>query len=164
MFKKMAVQKRRELMKAWEKQEKRLREMKAAGQSKKKAESKQKEILTRKQEKNRTKNQKQDEEQGPTELLEKPREYIVKFRFPETSELQPPILGMYNLSFRYEGQPFLFKDVDFGIDMQSRIAIVGELRELHQILPLSNTGIVEGFCYDRSQWCWKVDFSEALDG
>merc|ERR1712061_135175 len=88
MFKKMVVQKRRELLKEYEKQEKRIKELKASGQSKKKAESKQKEALTRKQEKNRSKMQKNDEDQGPTELLERPREYNVKFRFPETSKLQ----------------------------------------------------------------------------
>ncbi len=97
-----------------------------SGTSKKKAEAKQKEALTRKQEKNRSKMQKaNDDEQGPTELLEKPREYIVKFRFPDTSELQPPILGMYNVSFNYDKQAPLFKNVEFGIDMESRIAIVG---------------------------------------
>merc|ERR1712186_175335 len=66
MFKKMVVQKRRERIKEYEKQEKKLKELKSSGQSKKKAESKQKEALTRKQEKNRTKMQKNDEDQGPT--------------------------------------------------------------------------------------------------
>merc|ERR1712130_396072 len=66
-----------------------------------------------------------DEDTGPTELLERPKEYLVKFRFPETSTLQPPILGLYNASFHYEDQPHLFKSVEFGIDMQSRVAIVG---------------------------------------
>ena len=36
-FKKMLVQKRREQMKEWEKQEKRIKEMKASGKSKKQA-------------------------------------------------------------------------------------------------------------------------------
>jgi len=125
MFKKMEMQKRRERIKEYEKQEKRLKELKSSGQSKKKAEAKQKEALTRKQQKNQTKLNKQDDEQGPTELLERPREYIVKFRFPETSQLQPPILGLYNVSFNYEDQPPLFKNVEFGIDMESRVAIVG---------------------------------------
>merc|ERR1719167_2089244 len=48
MFKKMELQKRRERIKEYEKQEKRLKELKSAGQSKKKADSKQKEALTRK--------------------------------------------------------------------------------------------------------------------
>eukprot|EP00088_Acartia_fossae_P045357 TRINITY_DN4881_c0_g1_i4.p1 TRINITY_DN4881_c0_g1~~TRINITY_DN4881_c0_g1_i4.p1 ORF type:complete len:768 (-),score=268.27 TRINITY_DN4881_c0_g1_i4:2-2305(-) len=126
MFKKMEVQKRKERMKDYEKQEKKLKELKASGQSKKKAETKQKEALTRKQQKNQSKLTKNDDEdQGPTELLEKPKEYIVRFRFPEVSQLQPPILGLYNVNFNYEDQPPLFKKVDFGIDMESRIAIVG---------------------------------------
>merc|ERR1712061_888042 len=62
MFKKMVVQKRRELLKEYEKQEKRIKELKASGQSKKKAESKQKEALTRKQQKNQSKLSKQDDE------------------------------------------------------------------------------------------------------
>jgi len=126
MFKKMEQQKRRERIKDYEKQERRLKEMKSSGQvSKKKAESKAKEALTRKQMKGQSKLKKQDDEQGPTELLEKPREYTVKFSFPETSQLQPPILGLYNASFNYEDQPPLFKNVEFGIDMSSRVAIVG---------------------------------------
>lgn len=88
-------------------------------------EKKQKEALTRKQEKNRAKNKKEEEEEGPTELLLKPQEYIVKFSFPEPPSLQPPILGLYTVSFNYEGHKPLFKNVDFGIDMESRIAIVG---------------------------------------
>jgi len=126
MFKKMEMQKRRERIKDFEKQEKRIKELKLGGQSKKKAESKQKEALTRKQQKNQSKLSKNDDEDtGPTDLLERPREYTVKFRFPETSTLQPPILGLFNASFNYDGQPKLFKNVEFGIDMESRVAIVG---------------------------------------
>merc|ERR1711994_225084 len=35
------------------------------------------------------------------------------------------ILGLHDVSFNYPTQPPLFKKVDFGIDMDSRIAIVG---------------------------------------
>ena len=126
MFKKMEQQKRKERLKDYEKQEKRLKELKAAGQSKKKAEGKQKEALTRKQQKNQSKLSKQDDEDtGPTELLDRPKEYIVKFRFPDVSNLQPPILGLHGVSFGYPGQGQLFRNVDFGIDMESRVAIVG---------------------------------------
>ncbi|XP_001355647.2 ATP-binding cassette sub-family F member 1 [Drosophila pseudoobscura] len=124
MFKKMYVQKRREMVKEYEKQEKRLRELKAHGQSKKAAEKKQKETLTRKQEKNKTKQQK-DEDEGPQELLARPKEYIVKFRFPEPSQLQPPILGVHNITFAFAGHKPLFIKADFGIDLTSRVAIVG---------------------------------------
>merc|ERR1712013_776875 len=79
MFKKM--EKRRERIKEYEKQEKRIKELKSSGQSKKKAESKQKEALTRKQQKNQSKLSKNDDEDtGPTELLERPKEYLVKFQ------------------------------------------------------------------------------------
>ncbi|KAH8274419.1 hypothetical protein KR026_011561 [Drosophila bipectinata] len=125
MFKKMYVQKRREMVKEYEKQEKRLRELKAHGQSKKAAEKKQKESLTRKQEKNKSKQQKQDEDEGPLELLARPKEYIVKFRFPEPSQLQPPILGVHNVTFAFPNQKPLFIKADFGIDLTSRVAIVG---------------------------------------
>jgi ATP-binding cassette subfamily F protein 1 len=59
-------------------------------------EKKQKEALTRKQEKNRSRVQKNEEDGGPTELLQKPREYIVKFSFPDPPPLQPPILGLHS--------------------------------------------------------------------
>jgi hypothetical protein len=62
-------------------------------------EKKQKEALTRKQEKNRSRVQKNDEDEGPTELLQKPREYIVKFSFPDPPPLQPPILGLHSKLF-----------------------------------------------------------------
>lgn len=92
----MLVQKRREQHKEYEKQEKRIKELKAHGQSKKAAEKKQKEVLTRKQEKNRGKQQKNEEEDGPQELLARPKEYVVKFRFPDPPPLQPPILGVHS--------------------------------------------------------------------
>ena len=123
----MEEQKRKERIKAFEQQEKRIRDLKSAGSSKKKAETKQKKELTQKALKNQSKLQKNDDEQGPTELLERPKEYLVKFRFPETSQLQPPILGLHDASFNYPDQPPLFKKVDFGIDMDSRVAIVGKL-------------------------------------
>lgn len=125
MFKKMYFQKRKEMIKEYEKQEKKLKELKSHGSSKKAAEKKQKEALTRKQEKNRTKSQKQEDDNAPTELLQKPREYIVKFSFPDPPPLQPPILGLHNVTFAYSGQKPLFVNCEFGIDLSSRVAIVG---------------------------------------
>uniref|UniRef100_A0A1Y1K7E5 ATP-binding cassette sub-family F member 1 n=1 Tax=Photinus pyralis TaxID=7054 RepID=A0A1Y1K7E5_PHOPY len=125
MFKKMFVQKRKEMIKDYEKQEKRIKELKSHGSSKKQAEKKQKEALTRKQEKNRTKLQKQEDDNQIAELLQKPRDYIVKFSFPDPPPLQPPILGLHNVTFAYAGQKPLFKSTDFGIDLSSRVAIVG---------------------------------------
>ncbi|CRK93952.1 CLUMA_CG007479, isoform A [Clunio marinus] len=126
MFKKMFVQKRREMIKEYEKQEKRIKELKAGGSSKKAAEKKTKDNLSRKQEKGKTKSQKEDlDDDKPTELLSKPKDYIVKFNFPDPPPLQPPILGLHNCTFNFDGQKSLFVKVDFGIDLTSRIAIVG---------------------------------------
>ncbi|PIO62904.1 ABC transporter, ATP-binding protein [Teladorsagia circumcincta] len=60
----------------------------------------------------------------PPELLQRFKEYQVKFSFPETDKLAPPILGLHDVTFGY-GDNILFKNVDFGVDMDSRIAIVG---------------------------------------
>lgn len=59
-------------------------------------------MLTRKQEKNRGKTGKgmdNDDNIEPTQLLQKPRDYNVKFSFPDPSPLQPPILGLHSKSF-----------------------------------------------------------------
>lgn len=126
MFKKMFVQKRREMLKDYEKQEKRLKEMKAHGQSKKAAEKKTKENISKKQDKRGGKAQKDDyDDDKPVELLSRPKDYIVKFNFPDPPPLQPPILGLHNVTFNFPGQKPLFINVDFGIDLSSRIAIVG---------------------------------------
>lgn len=121
-FKKMNVQKRKEMEKAYEKQEKRLKELKKSGQSKKQAEAK-----TKAQAKQKGGKQKQAEQEEiqVEELLKRPQEYKVIFSFPSPPELSPPILGLYNITFGYPGQTDLFKNVEFGIDMDSRIAIVG---------------------------------------
>jgi len=126
-FKKMFVQKRREQIKEYEKQEKKLKELKASGKSTKQAESKQKEALTRKQEKGKKRANQfaEAEEVTKTELLSRPKEYIVKFSFPSPSPLSPPILGLHTVDFGYDGQSMLFRNLDFGIDMNSRVAIVG---------------------------------------
>jgi ATP-binding cassette subfamily F protein 1 len=121
----MYSQEKTRQMKAYEKQEKQLKDMKASGKSSKQAEKVQKEALTRKQQKNQTKQKQQEEDDRPTELLQRPRDYVVKFTFPNPPPLNPPILGIYGVTFGYQGQKPLFINLDFGIDMSSRIAIVG---------------------------------------
>lgn len=73
-------------------------------------ESKAKDALTRKQQKNRSKQEMFQEEDKKTELLQKPKEYQVKFRFPNPAPLNPPILGIsskcscfsFNLNFCFD--------------------------------------------------------------
>uniref|UniRef100_G3VVT0 ATP-binding cassette sub-family F member 1 n=1 Tax=Sarcophilus harrisii TaxID=9305 RepID=G3VVT0_SARHA len=123
-FKKMYQQKQKELLKQYEKQEKKLKELKAGGKSTKQAEKQTKEALTRKQQKCRRKNQDEEAQEAP-ELLKRPKEYTVRFTFPDPPPLSPPVLGLHGVTFGYEGQKALFKNLDFGIDMDSRICIVG---------------------------------------
>lgn len=128
-FKKMLVQKRKEQQRNYDKQEKRLRELKSSGKSTKQAEKSQKDVLSRKSNKGGAggggKKAGADEDQGPQELLPKPKEYTVKFSFPNPTPLSPPILGIYGATFAYKGQKPLLKEIEFGVDLQSRVAIVG---------------------------------------
>lgn len=126
----MHVQKRAEQIKEFEKQEKKIRELKKSGQSKKKAEDKQKTIMQQKKNKKtgRGAADMDDDETSvaTTNLLAKPKEYVVKFSFPEPPPVQPPILGLHEVSFKYEtATDYIFENLEFGIDMESRIAIVG---------------------------------------
>ncbi|XP_054620752.1 ATP-binding cassette sub-family F member 1 isoform X1 [Dunckerocampus dactyliophorus] len=124
-FKKMYVQKQKELQKQYDKQEKKLKDLKAGGKSTKQAEKQTKEALTRKQQKGKKKGGQEEESQEAPELLKRPKEYTVKFTFPNPPPLSPPILGLHSVDFGYDSQKPLFKNVDFGIDMESRICIVG---------------------------------------
>ncbi|ODV57956.1 ATP-binding cassette family ATPase ARB1 [Ascoidea rubescens DSM 1968] len=52
---------------------------------------------------------------------------IFSFKFPEIEKLPPPVLSFDNISFSYSGnaEDNLFKNLSFGVDMDSRIALVG---------------------------------------
>jgi len=47
------------------------------------------------------------------------------FIFPTPDKLRPPLLKIDDGSFAYPGQQPILKDINFGVDMESRIAIVG---------------------------------------
>ncbi len=57
--------------------------------------------------------------------MKRPKEYVVKFAFPDPLPIGSPFLGIYDVTFGYPNRRILFKDADFGIDTTSRIAIVG---------------------------------------
>lgn len=131
MFRKMLVQKRVEQLKDYEKQERKLKELKKSGKSSKKAESETKKDQQQKKGKSKGghKDDRDDEDSVATaSLLQRPKEYVVKFRFPDPPPLQPPILGLHDAKFKYPSakpDDFIFKEIEFGIDLESRIAIVG---------------------------------------
>jgi ATP-binding cassette, subfamily F, member 1 len=128
----MLTQKRREQQKDFENQEKKIREMKASGQSTKQAESKQINLHAARRTSWRSSLSCASalDDDAPKNLLKKLKDYIVKFKFPEPKELAPPILGLKDVSFCYNEQAPLFKKLQFGIDMSSRVAIIGECREM----------------------------------
>lgn len=129
-FKKMKDQKIREHLKAFEAQQKQLAALKKGGKSTKQATEEMKNRIQNKQNK-ATKGKKgssaigDEEDAPPPELLQRIKEYTVKFSFPDPPKLPPPVLGLHNVTFGYKDQ-LLFKNVDFGVDMESRIAIVGQ--------------------------------------
>ncbi|KDO21371.1 hypothetical protein SPRG_13684 [Saprolegnia parasitica CBS 223.65] len=129
MFREMEVQKRKQAEKAWEKQQKQLRNLKASGTSSKKATDivkKQREPGARAAKKQAKSTVDSAQDGGNTlTLLERPREYTVKFSFKEITQLSPPILEVREVSWKYGNAPYLFKNVDFGIDTDSRVCIVG---------------------------------------
>jgi len=57
--------------------------------------------------------------------MERPREYVVTFSFPEPTVLSPPIIQVRDVAFHYSNGPVLFKRLNFGLDMDSRICICG---------------------------------------
>ena len=125
-FKRMLEQKRKEQQKEFEKQEKRLKELKKAGKSSKAAEAKEKDRMNKggKSAKGKSSAANVDDDK-PKELLKKHKEYTVKFYFPSPPSLSPPILGCFDVTFGFPKQKLLFEHLDFGIDMSSRIAVVG---------------------------------------
>ncbi|RHY89988.1 hypothetical protein DYB37_012353 [Aphanomyces astaci] len=47
------------------------------------------------------------------------------FKFPNPERLPPPVLMFQDLAFGYPNCPLLYKDVEMGLDMDSRVALVG---------------------------------------
>lgn len=59
-------------------------------------------------------------------ILEAPEsEYTVHFRFPDVEKLSPPIITMTDVSFGYQKDKSLLRNVDLDVQLDSRIGIVG---------------------------------------
>jgi ATP-binding cassette subfamily F protein 1 len=130
-FKKMEKIKFEQQIKSWEKQEKRLRELKKQGQSKSKAQetvmnNAKRESGARAQKKKNQAVATGTEGQDAKELIKRPREYAVKLEFADVAELGRPVMEVNKVHFRYsEKHPVIFDQIDFGIDMDSRVCVVG---------------------------------------
>lgn len=51
---------------------------------------------------------------------------VISFTFPDCGTIPPPVIMVQNVSFRYgPDSPVVYKNIDFGIDLQTRVALVG---------------------------------------
>ena len=66
-----------------------------------------------------------------SELVAKPSTHgtSFKFKFPDCERLPPPVMPLSDVSFAYSGDlkegTVLFRNLDVGVDCDSRIALVG---------------------------------------
>eukprot|EP00192_Tetraselmis_astigmatica_P006885 CAMPEP_0117674336 /NCGR_PEP_ID=MMETSP0804-20121206/14980_1 /TAXON_ID=1074897 /ORGANISM="Tetraselmis astigmatica, Strain CCMP880" /LENGTH=731 /DNA_ID=CAMNT_0005483191 /DNA_START=42 /DNA_END=2237 /DNA_ORIENTATION=+ len=124
-FEEMYLQRRREANKAFEKYEKQIKAAKQSGDSKKN----QKKVQENTKRVQKGKKGKNVEEVESAEAASAPRkwnDYTVNFKFPEPTELPPPLIQLTDADFKYPTrEDFGLKDLNIGIDMGSRIVIVG---------------------------------------
>lgn len=50
----------------------------------------------------------------------------VTIRFPDPGNIPPPVLQFTNVTFGYTRNDLLYRNLDFGVDLDSRIALVGK--------------------------------------
>ena len=61
---------------------------------------------------------------GLTEKVE--RDKTLSFSFPDPEQLAPPIVMVQNVSYKYsEKDKSIYKNLDFGVDLDTRVALVG---------------------------------------
>lgn len=62
--------------------------------------------------------------QGLTEKVSDDK--VLNFYFPSCGGIPPPVIMVQNVSFRYNDQtPWIYKNLEFGIDLDTRLALVG---------------------------------------
>jgi len=60
---------------------------------------------------------------GLTEKVEADR--VITFKFENVGKLPPPVLQFSDVTFGYSRDKILYSNVDFGVDLDSRVAVVG---------------------------------------
>ncbi|XP_075158819.1 ATP-binding cassette sub-family F member 2 [Haematobia irritans] len=62
--------------------------------------------------------------QGLTEKVTDDK--VLNFYFPSCGTIPPPVIMVQNVSFRYnDSTPWIYKNLEFGIDLDTRLALVG---------------------------------------
>jgi len=129
-FKQLEEKQREQAVKSWELEQRRIKQLKAGGATKAKANE---QALQKKSKEQAGSKKKRNDAiasgaEGATvkELLARPREYQVTLAFGEVKRLPPPIIQVMDVSFKYAAHlPSIFEGLNFGIDMDSRICVVG---------------------------------------
>lgn len=52
-------------------------------------------------------------------------DHVLSFRFTDVGKLPPPVLQFQEVSFSYPNGHAIYEKIDFGVDLDSRIALVG---------------------------------------
>ena len=53
-------------------------------------------------------------------------ETVKQFYFFDSGHIPPPVIMIQHVSFKYNDDgPYIYKDLDFGIDLDTRVALVG---------------------------------------
>lgn len=52
-------------------------------------------------------------------------DHTISFRFTNVGKLPPPVLQFSEVTFGYSADQLLYKNLDFGVDLDSRVALVG---------------------------------------
>uniref|UniRef100_A0A7N0RCU9 ABC transporter domain-containing protein n=1 Tax=Kalanchoe fedtschenkoi TaxID=63787 RepID=A0A7N0RCU9_KALFE len=60
---------------------------------------------------------------GLTEKVSRDR--VLTFRFTDVGKLPPPVLQFVEVSFGYTPEHLIYKNIEFGVDLDSRVALVG---------------------------------------
>ncbi|XP_050388520.2 ATP-binding cassette sub-family F member 2 [Patella vulgata] len=61
---------------------------------------------------------------GLTEKVSK--DQTISFCFPSCGTIPPPVIMVQHVSFRYaDGKPWIYQNLDFGVDLDTRVALVG---------------------------------------
>jgi ATP-binding cassette subfamily F protein 2 len=50
---------------------------------------------------------------------------VVRLKFENVGKLPPPVLQFTQVTFGYSADKVLYRNVDLGVDLDSRVAIVG---------------------------------------
>lgn len=53
------------------------------------------------------------------------RDKVLVFRFTDVGKLPPPVLQFVEVKFGYTPDNLIYKNIDFGVDLDSRVALVG---------------------------------------